>query len=298
MNPLNIVLLVIFTIVISGLSLYYGYGKFKKEQAAKKKKWTAASKKRKANRRRYIQFYWLKPLRFIWTSIILSFFLLLGIALNNIFGLVILVISFVLFISFLVFAWKSYHWFPAKAKEKLDTFEKTLKNAIDKEMSFDGDNIQKFTDDDKGFDTTPQIFSLPVSTTKFKFPPYESNPIKQPIVKTRKIEFLVLSREYFSVCQNTTEFNLLNPVKKILLGECHEYYYSQIQNVKYENGGIKIIYYHESGDEDIVFKGKKNPAIMKALKEKLRLTERQRLRKMDEHRHYEELKEKREKVVS
>ena len=176
-------------------------------------------------------------------------------------------------------------------------------------MTFEGDNIQIFSNKDNEFDTKPQIFTFPVNVTKIPFPPLETRPPKQPIVATRKLEFLVLSREYFSTCQGAGTFNLLEPKQAPLAkkcaeakgtaGECKEYYYSQMQNVEYDGkeGCIRIVYY---GDiPDATFKCKKGPAqkdAMKALKEKLRLTERQRLHKIDEHAKYENIKNRRTKL--
>jgi hypothetical protein len=80
-------------------------------------------------------------------------------------------------------------------------------------------------------------------------------------------------------------------------GECHEHYYSQMRNVEYDNAKecIRIIYYDER--DDVEFPCKKlapnrKPA-MKALQEKLRLTERQRLHKIDEHEKFEKIQERR-----
>ncbi len=85
------------------------------------------------------------------------------------------------------------------------------------------------------FDTEPQIFEFPVNIEKFDYPLFERNPMKKPVIKSRKLEFLILSREYFSICKGATPFNLLEPkrapiAKKCIIlknaGECNEYYYS------------------------------------------------------------------------
>jgi len=179
---------------------------------------------------------------------------------------------------------------------------------VEQEISFEGDNIQRFAANDPEFHTKPQIFTFATGVKKFKFPPLEDNPKKQPVVSQQKLEFLILSREYFSICKGATPFDLLNPkrgpvpkkcVELQLAGECHEYYYSQMQNVQYDGKKecIRIIY--NNGHPDVEFPCKKiapnRKKAMKALKEKLRLTERQKLKKVEEHRHYEELKCKREK---
>ncbi len=62
-----------------------------------------------------------------------------------------------------------------------------------------------------------------------------------------------------------------------------------MQNVEYDGSAIVIKY--SGGLPDVKFKctkGTHKPA-MKALKEKLRIIERQRLRKIEEHKYYEDI---------
>ena len=199
-------------------------------------------------------------------------------------------------VLFLFFSYQSYKKFPQKAKAELDKFEKTIMDAVKKEVSFDGDNIQIFSNEDEEFDTQPKIFAFPVEVTKIPFPPFQMMAKKQEIIATRKHEFLVLSREYFSIGKNASKFNLLKPVPP-KAGEFDEYYYSQMRNVKYDGAKECINIIYRDHEDDVSFPCKKKskdlaPA-MKALKEKLRLNERQRMRKIEEHRHYEEIKAKR-----
>ena len=210
------------------------------------------------------------------------------------------------YIPFLVFARKSYLWFPKYAKEKLESFEKAVIEAIKKEVTLEGDNIQKFSDKDNEFDTEPKLFIFPVNVKKFDYPIFERYPIKKTIISERKLEFLILSREYFSICKSATLFNLTDPKRGPVAkkcpelkggGECNEFYYSQMQNVEYDGKAIVIKY--NTGTPDVSFQCKKGPMqknAMKALKEKLRLTERQRLRKIQEHKNYEDIKEKRRRA--
>jgi hypothetical protein len=262
--------------------------------------------------RNYTDYFWSNEDRFIWISIFLLFFIILGLSIGTYFTILFSIVMAVTSVFFLVFAYRSYKAFPAKAAKRLEIFESTISGAVEEEISFEGDNIQHFSDTDDEFDTKPQIFSFPVNITKIAFPPFETRVPKQPIIATRKLEFLVLSREYFSICKSATEFNLLTPAragagpKKCAeltgtTGECHEYYYSQMRNVQYDDGEqcIRIIY--RDHEDDVSFSCKKfapnrKPA-MKALKEKLRLTERQKLRKIEEHKHYEDLKAKRKEII-
>ena len=281
---------------------------------ARKANMTNKAACRKANLaifiRNWTDYFWSDYMRAAWIMLFLIFFIALGIALSNIWGYIFSLILTFVTIGFIIFATKSYKNFPKKAAARLKEFEDQVKTAIEKEMTFEGDNIQIFSNKDDEFDTKPKIFTFPVNITKVPFPPLETRPPKQPIIDTRKLEFLVLSREYFSTCQGAGTFNLLHPKQapenkqcaeaKGTGGECNEYYYSQMQNVEYDGkeGCIRIVYY---GDiPDATFKCKKGPeqkAAMKALKEKLRLTERQRLHKIDEHEKYEKIKSRRKKAT-
>ena len=249
-------------------------------------------------------FFWSNPMRFVWISIAVIFLILLGIAFGTFWWVLASVFFTLLYIPFLIFARKSYVWFPKIAKERLTAFEKAIIAGIKKEVTFEGDNIQSFSNKDEEFDTEPQIFSFPINVTKFDYPLLEKRPPKKTVIKTKKLEFLILSREYFSICKGATEFNLIYPKKAPAnkkcayikgAGECNEFYYSQMQNVEYDGKAIVIIY--NTGTPDISFpckKGTHKPA-MKALKEKLRLTERQRLKKIQEHKDYEDIKDRRVK---
>ena len=307
---LSIILLslLVLAIVIGGLLLlkYMLTPKYD----ARKASMTNKAACRKAHRtlliRNWTDYFWSNYMRAAWIMLFLVFFIALGLALQNIYGLIFSLILIVVAIGFIIFARKSYINFPQKAAAKLKEFEDQVKAGVEKEISFEGDNIQVFSNKDDEFDTKPKIFTFPIAVTKVQFPPLETRPPKQPIIDTRKLEFLVLSREYFSTFQGAGTFNLLNPklapeAKKCAEpkgagGEGKEYYYSQMQNVEYDGkeGCIRIVYY---GDiPDATFKCKKGPAqkdAMKALKEKLRLTERQRLHKIDEHEKYESIKSRR-----
>jgi len=80
--------------------------------------------------------------------------------------------------------------FPRYAKEKLNSFEREwVREGIKREITFEGDNIQKFSNRDDEFDTEPQIFEFPVNIEKFDYPLFERNPMKKPVIKSRKLEF-------------------------------------------------------------------------------------------------------------
>jgi hypothetical protein len=260
----------------------------------KKKK---AKDKIKADRKRnYIDYFWSDKDRFSWISIFLIFFIFLGLSIHTYISIMFSIAVTALSVLFLFFAYQSYKNFPKKAKAELDKFESTIMSAVEKEVSFDGDNIQIFSNEDEEFDTKPKIFAFPVEVTKIPFPPFQMMAKNQAIISTRKHEFLVLSREYFSIGKNASKFNLLKPVPP-KAGEFDEYYYSQMRNVKYDGKKECINIIYRDHEDDVSFPCKKNSkdltSAMKALKEKLRLNERQRMRKIEEHKHYEDIKERR-----
>jgi len=258
-------------------------------------------------KRLYIDYFWSDHMRAAWIMLFLVFSMALGFAINTTISLIFSLIFVIITIFFVLFAIRSYKQFPIIAKERLDKFEAQVKDAVDKEVTFEGDNIQVFANKDEEFNTQPQVHSFPVGVKKIPFPPFEKVVAKQPIIAERKLEFLILSREYFSICKSAATFNLLNPARNDIKkqcsekpgtsGECAEYYYSQMRNVLYDakEKAIRIIYNHEQEDTLIPMK-KKDPKVMKAIKEKLRLTERQKLRKIDEHEKYEAIKVRRVEI--
>lgn len=297
MHTLTVFILVTLSLIalsaISWLVLQFYLEKLKVKKETKEKKKIQNKKKREIWIRNHTTYFWSDASRFVWISMFFTFFIILGIVLEHPLSYLFSIIVAFSFLFFLWFAYTSYIQFPAKAKEALNAFEKVIVDSITKEISFNGDNIQSFSHKDKEFDTQPKIFSFPVNVTKINYPPLEEK--KKPIVHTQKLEFLVLSREYLSICKGAATFNLLSPTK-VAAGDCHEFYYSLIKNVKYEDNGIKIIFHNN--DDDALFPCKKGSSnikpALKALHEKLRLTERQRLKKIEEQQNYETLKDKRE----
>ncbi|CAA6808181.1 MAG: Unknown protein [uncultured Sulfurovum sp.] len=309
----NIGLSILLLFLFIGLALIiYFITKQKYETRAKTKENNKACKKAhfETLKRNWTDYFWRDYMHFSWIMLFLIFFIALGASLciyNLFIGLTVIAIFGVITFFFLKFAIKSYQAFPEKAKASLEKFEDEVINGLKNEISFKGDNIQIFSKDDHSFDTEPMLFSFPTVVTRIPFPPLQTNAKKQPIIHKRKLEFLILSREYFSICQGAATFNLLNPDRAGppkqcaelpgRAGECHEHYYSQMRNVEYDtqNECIRIIYYDER--DDVEFPCKKinpdrKPAI-KALQEKLRLTERQRLHKIDEHEKYEKILDRR-----
>lgn len=268
----------------------------------------ACKKAQREERQRLLtDYFWSDYMRFAWIMLTISLCIGILLAIGHYITIILGLLLFIPTYYFLRFARKSYNEFPEKAAARLKKFEEQVEESILNEISFKGDNIQRFTRDDENFETEPMLFSFPTSISKIAFPPFETNPKKQPIFKTKKLEYLILSREYFSICKNASTFNLLEPARfppfkqcaeiPGKAGECHEHYYSQMRNVEYDNAKecIRIIYYDDRPDVEFPCKKiapNRKPA-MKALQEKLRLTERQRLHKIDEHEKFEEIQERR-----
>lgn len=303
--------LTLVSLVLIGILVYSLYRnlnkKIKSGNTARNAAKACDKEKKKIVKRNKYDYFWKEYMTFSWITLLLGLSIFLGFSTQHIFGIIYSILSIFLFIYFMNFAIKSYSNFEEKAKKRIDDFEAQVRASIDSEISFNGDNIQSFTNEDDKFDTKIQKFEFPTAITKIPFPPLEKDAKKHKIISTRKLEFLVLSREYFSICKNTGTFSLLDPKldKKCMeakgaAGECDEYYYSQMQNVQYDNEEecIRIIYNKDTGHEAVTFSCKKaapnrKPA-MKALKEKLRLTERQKLHKIDEHEKYENILRRRE----
>jgi len=306
-SNLGLIIISFVLVALLGYALYYNLNKkIKARNVAKSKELDCAKTKAQIAHRNRTDYFWKEHMTFSWVTLLFILAILFGFATRTIFGIILSIILIVLFIYFLKFAINSYKTFTENAKKRIDDFEAQIRASINSEISFNGDNIQLFTNEDDEFDTDVKMFEFPTSIKKIPFPPLEKNAKNHKIISTRKLEFLVLSREYFSICKGTATFSLLDPKldakcmeAKGTAGECNEYYYSQMQNVQYDNENecIRIIYNSDTGHEDVTFACKKaapnrKPA-MKALKEKLRLTERQKLHKIDEHKKYEELKERR-----
>jgi hypothetical protein len=256
--------------------------------------------------RNWTDYFWSNSMRFAWITLILISIIIYGftIAINLHIkeGSYISIIFSIITIFFFYFSYKSYKNFPEKAKAALIEFETAIKGGIGKETNYDGDNIQKFTKESDRIDENEDIFEFPVGPKKINFPPFENRPPKKPIFAERKLEFLFLSKEFFSICQGATPFNLLNPAKlpdkkkcapKKAAGPCKEFYYSQVKNVTYENESVTI--YFNNGDETITFSSPKklgkHSAVIAAFRDKLRITERQRLSKVDEHKKFIDIQE-------
>jgi hypothetical protein len=300
-------LLILFVLITLSGFIYTALNiKYDKTKTEYTNSYNCRQVKRKQFIRNWTDYFWSNSIRFAWITLILLSIITYGITIAKNFNIVegayISVIFSIITFLFFIFSFISYKNFPSKAKAALDEFESAIKAGINKETTYDGDNIQRHSDESSEMDTKLTIFEFTVGPKKIDFPPFESRPPKKPIIEKRKLEFLVLSREYFNICQSATPFNLLNPEKlpakkkcapKKAAGPCKEYYYSQVKYVTYEEEHIMIFF--NTNDETIKYSSPKrlgkHANVISAFREKLRITERQRLTKVDEHKKFIDIQE-------
>ncbi len=310
----TILALLIFALVIMALYAIYYTFKFKvnKKKTELSNKLECDRQKQEQLFRNWYDYFWSEPMRFTWITLFLTFFVALGLSIDRTLlysglGLVVSFISFVILGVFFIFSYKSYYWFPVKAKARLEEFEKAIEAGIKKETESHEDTIHEFAKKDDAFDTDPIIFKFPVEGEKCDYPLFEQNAKKKPIFKSRKLEFLVISSEYFNICKGATKFHLTDPerlpvpkkcAEKRAAGGCKEYYYSQMKEVYYDMGKEAIVIKYYNDIDDVEFKVKKTNGdrtkAVKELRKKLRIKERQILKKFEEHNHYESIKGRRE----
>jgi len=273
-------------------------------------------------KRLWNEYFWHKPMRFFWISglfIIAIILAILPINLHNLYidivSIILAIIIFVAYIFFLKFAYDRYVNFERIAKEKLDQFEAPIRKAVNDLAKYTGDTIKQYSEKDEVLEKDfNYIFFIeqPKEVTKLEFPPF-APPLKRTIINTRKLEYLVFTNEYVCSYTNAWKFNLLKPERKperngceektagVLGPSSREHFYSDIAYGKFDGETFKIVY--KTGEEfELItvydrlppdLKKKKN-TIMAVLKYKLRITERQKLRKVDEYAKMEYIKKLRE----
>ncbi len=249
---------------------------------------------------------WLKP-KMILTVVVLGFFFeVFLIIANTIFSLILALIFFILYIYFIKFIYDKYFAFREFAKKKLQEHEEAIKDAVMKQAYATDSLIQKYRYEDEYKDVDFELFTHPKKDVKkAKFPPFIDIPDeKRDVVLERVMQFIVLGPDFLMACLNPTPFNLEKPLrdepkKKCALlrkpGDCKEVYYSQIKTVFYKDQYIHIVLWDEKEEPIKIFVKKKPDAgpLMTAIKARLRITERQRLGKIQEQLFFENLLQKR-----
>jgi len=309
------IMLVVFIFVLFGTFVYVATKSANKWYAISKEKWsqfdTCEKLKISDLKRNYTHYFWYNGWRFIVVS--LGFFLIYMLSLfyYDESGYMWFVLIFVLYLVFVRYAIKWYIEFPQKAGDALKEHEDAIINAVCKEVAEHADMINEFlakysldiTDDyNSKEECLKNMIKHPTAVKKVNYPPFikMADP-KKPIVSERKIQFIVLERDFMLVCLGATIFNLLQPKRLIpkkmcaydrKAGPCKDIFYSTIKHVTYEDDGIKIFFWDKT-EEPIVMKVKKpedaKPDILR-IRNRIRLVERQRLHKITEVLHFEHLR--------
>ena len=267
-------------------------------------------------RRRLVdEYFWHDSKRFFWISGIFIVAITIATAFMNIIGIILGILIFIVYIMFLKWAYERYKNFPVIAKEKLEAFEKPIKDGVVKAVSFPGDIVRKFTLEDEILSEDMNniiVVEQVVGVKKLEFPPFAPPP-KRTVINERKLEYIVFTNEFVCSFTKAGTFNLLKPGRQPELKGCaeknagllgpasQEHYYSNIDYGKVVDGVFTIVYKDEREFALFTIQGGKPPDIKKrtgqimgTLKHKLRITERQMLRKVDEYAKMEYIKKLRE----
>jgi len=256
-------------------------------------------------RRLWDHYFWHKPSRFFYINGAFIVLTAISISFMNIFSIILAIILLITYILFLRWALIRYRALPKIASKKLEIFEEPIKEAIKKVAIFPGDVQDTITkasleDDILSQDLTGNVyFELPKEITKLDFPPL-APPAKRTVIQTRKLEYVLLTYEFITSYTKAAKFDLLNPGRKPEKDGCEEktkgalgpagmeHYYSNISHGEFVDDTIKI-HYKDGKVYDLIKVTGKPPDvkkisgnILKALKFKLRIVERQKLRKIDE----------------
>ncbi len=291
--------LLLAALLLLGAGGYVGYAylndKLRRKKDARNTKIACQKVKKTIAYRNRIDYFWKETKTVTRISLVLIILIILGIATETVYGVLSSILFTLIAGLFGLFAYKSFFDFETKTKERLDLFENRIRQAVEKEAGMIEAATMGMMDEQGNPVLKTEIFEFNASVKKIPFPPLEKDVKEQKIISTRRLEFLILGVNYFSVCKSATLYNLLQPAqedadklcaeKKGALGECSEFYYSQVQRIEYDTAKecVRIIF--DFDHEDIEFACKKTAACRKAatgaFRERLRITERQRLRKQE-----------------
>ena len=293
------VALFLASLLLLGVGGYVSYlyldDKIKRKKTARNVKIACRKVRWQIALRNAIDYFWKDTKIVTRIALALIALILLGLTTDTVLGILSSIVFTLIAGLFAFFAYKSFFEFEAKTKERLDEFENRIREAVEKEAGVIEAATAGMRDIDGKPVLKPEVFEFKSSVTKIPFPPTEKKVKKQKIIRTRRLEFLILGVNYFSVCKGATLFNLLQPPqedaeklcaeKKGALGECSEFYYTQVQRIEYDLAKECVRILFNIDHEDIEFPCKKTDPCRKevtgAFRERLRITERQRLRKRD-----------------
>jgi len=253
MNLINIVLLVMIVVAGSYMFMFYTGKEYKKRKGAFVKNKNTRKLQRRANWADFKDFFWSKKSTFTWTTIVLSFGFLFGLALNTSFGYLLSFIFFVLIVLFFYWTRENYIKFAIVSKEKLDKFDNEIKAILPN----NGEKIFTIVEAKK------MAYNLPTRP-------------KREVVVEKKMEFVIIYDEYFSVCQKASKFNLFShrgdaknnfEYKKGAGGGCSKFFYLKIKKLGGNDNNINFIY--DGEEKKIELHGKGGKGAVGAIQAKL-----------------------------
>ncbi len=284
--------------------------KYKDKKKSKNNKKKCRVVERAYKTRLWQEFFWETPKKFLNISFV--FFLLIFITINTreLFFIFIGLLILIFYIYFIYQSYLKYKIFPIEAKKRIEEFETPIRDGVRKAVSFPGDTVKQYL---LGDELTSQdlhniiIIEQVQDVKKIDYPPFIPDKDKA-IISERKLSFVVFTNEFICAFVGASKFNLIKPDRKeekdgceeklkgALGGTEQEHYYSKIEFGKFEENTFKIYYRDGREFELVTLAGKapelkdKKAKVMAALKLKLRVTERQVLRKVDEYTKLEQLK--------
>jgi len=307
--PLVITWIILFILIVIAFHLYVVYPniKIKVDSWITKLKnlWACKKVKEQEAKEKWTIYIWAYPKRVLLLNIafILAFFFSLYLYfLTGIWFHLIVITGYVVLIKYLI---KWYQELPKIAEEKLKKHEKKLESELKKQIKSIADKVEEILSKEEMIKNTPleylanlhfDIIKHPTDIKKLDFPPFiKIPPAKKKVIKSRKMQYFILTRDFIYAALEPTPFDLLNPkrenekkkcVEVVKVGPTRDYFYSMIRRVFYDKDakGIRIEF-REEIEKPIVMKVAKEadakPSVFK-IKERLRLIERQTLGKVDE----------------
>jgi len=310
---INNILLVAFLAILFATFIYIGYKSYKKTREIAKEKKEQKKACREAKRldwwRRHTDYFWANPWLFIVYSLGFFMFYTLSLFLYEATGIWLFILIFILYLVFVKYTIIWYRNFPKVAAQRLEEHENALIANVCKEINIHTDkinellstySIDKMDSINLESDCKKNLIKHPTDVEKFDFPPFiKLDGPKKSVIKSRQMQFAVLERDFMLVCLNPTKFDLLNPPRGDLkkkcnykrgAGSCFDIFYSEIKQVVYEDGGIKIYFWDRYNKDPIVIKVAKEedakPDILK-IRQQIRMLEHSRLSKIEEILHFE-----------
>jgi hypothetical protein len=233
------------------------------------------------------------------TTVVTILILLIALFLEYNLALKIIIIALitVVYAKTLINFRKKYEELVALAKELLEKFELELLKSLESEVDFKiKDPIESFEEKEELFGDDKRLHIFKFVTSTKTLPNDFLNP-KNKIVSEKSFEFLIIGGEFIAICRGATPFELLklklsgNECKdmKKSAGKCEEHYFSYLRNVKLDGKSLKLI--TEDGEEILLLESgaKELQKAFTIVRDKIRIIERRRAKKVDERYKFREL---------